>query len=141
VNQLHAVTSWEELAQWCWEQMLLLRRVWQTTPPFGTELPSTKFEKSIDSGIRSIVRSPAGSLMVPDKNKPWILARLQFGSTLLQPANLRVLELPNLSDPVDTLWFLLLAEWYKTGREFWPLVCGAVNEPDKTLSHQAALSS
>jgi hypothetical protein len=80
-----------------------------------------------------MLRSPADSLIAPDEDQPWILARLQFGSGLLQPSNVQLLRLPKLSDPVDALRFLLLEEWYDSGREFWPLVCDTINEHD-TLS-------
>ena len=82
-----------------------------------------------------MLRSPANdSLVAPEEDKPWILARLQFVAGLLQPSNVQLLGLPKLSDPVDALRFLLLAEWYESGREFWPLVCGAINEPENVLS-------
>jgi hypothetical protein len=141
VNELHDVTSWEELGQWCWVQMLSLKRAWQTALPFRTTLPSAEFEKSIDSGVRSLLRSPAGPLVAPEEDKPWILARLQFCSGLLQPCNLRLLKLPELSDPVDALGFLLLVEWYEGGRECWPLVCGAINAPHNALSCGTTLFS
>ena len=134
MNELHEVTSWEELGQWCWERMLCLRRVWQTTLPFRTELPSAKLEESIDSCIRSMLRSPDDSIFAPEEDKPWILARLQFGSALLQPSNVQLLKLPKLCDPMDALRFLLLAEWYDSGREFWPLVCGAINDQGNAFS-------
>jgi hypothetical protein len=134
VNELHEVTSWEELGQWCWVRMLCLRRIWQTAPSFRRELPSTKLERSIDSCIRSMLRSPAHSLVAPEEDKPWILARLQFGSGLVQPSNVELLRLPKLSDPVDALRFLLLEEWYDSGREFWPLVCDTINEHDNAFS-------
>jgi len=134
VNELHKVTSWEELGQWCWERMLCLRRVWQTAPPIRMELPSAKLEESIDSCIRSMLRSPNDSLFAPEEDKPWILARLQFVSALLQPTNVQVLGLPKLCDPMDALRFLLLAEWFDSGREFWPLVCDAINDHGNAFS-------
>jgi hypothetical protein len=137
VKELNEVKTWEELGQWCWKQMLFLRRVWQIAPPFRGELPSPKFEKSIDSCIGSMLRDPADSLVVPEENKPWILARLQIGSGLLQPSNVRLLRLLKLPDPMDALRFLLLAEWYDSGREFWPLVCSAINEHKNDFSCEA----
>ena len=128
------MTSWEDLGQWCWERMLCLRRVWQTAPPFRMELPAAKLEESIDSCIRSLLRSPNDSLFAPEEVKPWILARLQFGSALLQPTNVQLLRLPKLCDPMDALRFLLLAEWFDSGREFWPLVCGAMNDHSNAFS-------
>jgi hypothetical protein len=121
--------------------MLRLSRAWQTAPPFRRELPSAMFEKSIDSCIRAMLRNPAHSLVAPEEVKPWILARLQFGSGLLQPSNVRLLRLSKLSDPVDALRFLLLVEWYDSGREFWPLACDAINEPDNASSCEVALFS
>jgi hypothetical protein len=98
------------------------------------ELPSAKLEGSIDSCIRSMLRSPGDSLFAPEEDKPWILARLQFGSALLQPSNVQLLNLPKLCDPMDALRFLLLAEWYDSGREFWPLVCGVINDQGNAFS-------
>jgi hypothetical protein len=100
------------------------------------KLPSAKLEESIDSCIRSILRSSNDSLSPPEKVKPWILARLQFASALLQPSNVQLLRLPKLCDPMDALGFLLLAEWYDSGREFWPLVCGAINDQGKAFSSE-----
>ena len=99
VNKLHEVMSWEELGQWCWVQMLCLKRAWQTAPSFCGELPSAESEESIDSHVRSMLRSPEGLLVTPEENKPWILARLLFGSGLLQPRNVSLLGIPELSDP------------------------------------------
>lgn len=80
----------------------------------------------------------ADSLVVPEEDKPWILARLQFASGLLQPSNVRLLRLPRLFDPLNALRFLLLAEWHNSGRELWPSVCSAINEPDNALSCEDA---
>ena len=129
VNKLHEVTSWEQLGQWCWVQMLCLKRAWQTAPPFCEELPSADSEESIDSHVRSMLRSPRGLLVAPEENKPWILARLLFGSGLLQPRNVDLLGIPELSDPGAALRFLLLEEWYESGRDSWPFVCDAMAEP------------
>jgi len=120
--------SWEELGQWCWVQMLSLKRAWQTVPSFCGELPSPESEESIDSHIRSMLRSPEGLLVPPEENKPWILARLVFGSGLLQPRNVSLLGIRELSDPGAALRFLLLEEWYESGRDSWPFVCGAMAE-------------
>ena len=127
VNKLHEVMSWEELGQWCWVQMLRLKRAWQSAPSFCGELPSAESEESIDSHVRSMLRSP-GDFLVTEENKPWILARLLFGSGLLQPSNVSLLGIPELSDPRAALRFLLLEEWYKSGRESWPFVCDAMAE-------------
>ena len=129
VNKLHEVTSWEELGQWCWVQMLRLKRAWQSAPSFCGELPSAESEESIDSHVRSMLRSPGGLLVTPEENKPWILARLLFGSGLLQPRNVDLLGIPELSDPGAALRFLLLEEWYESGRDSWPFVCDAMAEP------------
>ena len=137
VNKLHEVRSWEELGQWCWVQMLCLKRAWQTAPSFCGELPSAESEESIDSHVRSMLRSP-GDFLVTEENKPWILARLLFGSGLLQPHNVRLLAISELSDPGAALRFLLLEEWYNSGRESWPVVCGAMAEPNNALSHETA---
>jgi hypothetical protein len=83
--------------------MLSLKRAWQTAPSFCGELPSAESEESIDSHVRSMLRSPGGLLVTPEENKPWILARFLFGAGLLQPCNLRLLELPELSDPERAL--------------------------------------
>ena len=130
VNELHEVTSWEQLGQWCWVRMLGLKQSWQSALPLRGELPSAKFEESIDSCVRSMLRRPAASLAAPEKERPWILARLQFCSGLLQPCNLRLLNMPRLLDPEGALGFLLLTEWHESGRESWPLVCDAMNEPE-----------
>jgi hypothetical protein len=131
VNELHEVTSWEQLGQWCWVQMLSLKHGWETPLSFHSDLPSPELEQSIDSCVRSMLRSPANFLVAPEQDKPWILARLQFCSGLLQPCNLRLLDMRKLADPTDALWFLLLTEWHDSGREFWPFVCDAINEPNK----------
>lgn len=138
VNKLHEVTSWEELGQWCWVQMLYLKRAWQTAPSFCEELPSAESEESIDSHVRSMLRSPESFLVIPEENKPWILARLLFGSGLLQPRNMRLLGISEFSDPGAALRFLLLEEWHDSGREFWPYVCGAMAEPNNALSCETA---
>ena len=138
VNKLHDVMSWEELGQWCWVQMLGLQRAWQNAPSFCRELPSVESEESIDGHVRSMLRSPESLLVTPEENKPWILARLLFGSGLLQPSNMRLLRIPELFDPGAALRFLLLEEWYNSGREFWPVVCGAMAEPNNALSHETA---
>lgn len=138
MNELREVTSWDQLGQWCWVQMLGLKRAWRTALPFGEELPFAECEESIDRCVRSMLRSPAQPLLAPELDKPWILARLQFGSGLLQPDNLRLLGLPKLSDPADALRFLLLTEWHASGREFWPFVCATINEPKHSLSCEAA---
>lgn len=131
VNELHEVASWEDLGQWCWRQMLCLRRAWQTTMPFPTELPSFDLEESIDSCVRLMLRRPGADQAPIEEVKPWILARLQFCSGLLQPCNLQLLKIPRLVDPEGALWFLLLREWHESGREFWPLICDVVNQPGK----------
>jgi len=118
--------------------MLCLKRAWQTAPSFCGELPSAESEESIDSHVRSMLRSPGDFLVTSEENKPWILARLLFGSGLLQPSNVRLLKIPELSDPGAALRFLLLEEWYNSGREFWPVVCGAMAEPNNALSREAA---
>ena len=82
---------------------------------------------------------PAASLAVIEDVKPWVLARLQFCSGLLQPCNLRLLKMPRLVDPEDALWFLLLTEWHESGREFWPVVCDAFAEPNDAESCAASL--
>ena len=138
VNKLHEVTSWEELGQWCWMQMLYLKRAWQSVPSFCEELPSAESEESIDSHVRSMLRSPESFLVIPEENKPWILARLLFGSGLLQPRNVRLLGISEFSDPGAALRFLLLEEWHDSGREFWPYVCSAMAEPDNALSCETA---
>jgi hypothetical protein len=140
VNKLQEVTSWEELGQWCWVQMLSLKRAWQTAPSFCSELPSAESEELIDRHVRSMLRSPESFLVTPEENKPWILARLLFGSGLLQPDNVRLLGISELFDPAAALRFLLLEEWYDSGREFWPLVCGAMTEPNNALSCESASS-
>ena len=137
VNKLQEVTTWEELGQWCWVQMLCLKRAWQTAPSFCGELPSAESEESIDSHVRSMLRSP-GDFLVTEENKPWILARLLFGSGLLQPHNVRLLGISELSDPGAALRFLLLEEWYNSGRESWPSVCGAMAEPNNALPCEVA---
>ena len=138
MNKLHEVMSWEELGQWCWVQMLCLKRAWQTAPSFCGELPSAEFEESIDSDVRSMLHSPESFLVAPEENKPWILARLLFGSGLLQPGNVRFLGISELSDPAAALGFLLLEEWYDSGRESWPFVCDAMAEPSNALSCETA---
>jgi hypothetical protein len=47
--------------------------------------------------------------------------------------------MPKLADPTDALWFLLLTEWHDSGREFWPFVCDAINEPNNAVNSEAAL--
>jgi len=138
MNKLHEVTSWEGLGQWCWVQMLCLKRAWQTAPSFSEELPSAESEESIDSHVRSMLRSPESFLVTPEENKPWILARLLFGSGLLQPCNVRLLGISELSDPRAALRFLLLEEWHHSGRESWPVVCGAMGEPNNALPSEMA---
>ena len=59
------------------------------------------------------------------------------GTGLLQPCNVRLLTLPKLLDPVNALQFLLLVEWYESGREFWPLVCDTIFSSKKVLNYQA----
>ena len=85
-----------------------------------------------------MLRSPETFRFTPEENKPWILARLLFGSGLLQPRNVRFLGIPELSDPGAALHFLLLEEWYDSGRESWPIVCGAMAEPENALSREMA---
>ena len=118
--------------------MLSLKREWQNTPSFRTELPSAESEESIDNHVRSMLGSPESFPFTPDENKPWILARLLFGSGLLQPRNVRFLGIPELSDPGAALKFLLLEEWYDSGRDSWPVVCGAMVEPGNALSCETA---
>ena len=134
MNKLHEVKSWEDLGQWCWVQMLSLKRAWQNVPSFCQELPSAESEESIDGQVRSMLHSPEGLLFTPEENKPWILARLLFGSGLLQPRNVSLLGISELSDPGAALRFLLLEEWYESGRESWPFVCGAMAEANGALS-------
>ena len=85
-----------------------------------------------------MLRSPGDFLVTSEENKRWILARLLFGSGLLQPSNVRLLKIPELSDPGAALRFLLLEEWYNSGREFWPVVCGVMAEPNNILSPATA---
>jgi hypothetical protein len=139
VNQLHKVASWEDLGQWCWERMLDLKRAWQTALPFQRDLPSVELEQSVDGCIRFMLCNPTDFLATREEDKPWILARLQFGSGLLQPRNLELLGIPHLSDPADSLRFLLLEEWYGSGREFWPLVCRAIAESNGPQSCEPSL--
>ena len=95
------------------------------------ELPSAQVEESIDNNVRSMLCVAATFVDLPEENKPWILDRLLFGSGLLQPCNLRLLEVPELSDPAHALRFILLEEWHNSGRDFWPLVCDTIEEPNK----------
>jgi hypothetical protein len=131
VNELQKVASWEDLGQWCWERMLDLERSWQIELPFRGDLPSPERERSIDCSMRSMLRDSADFPETPEEDKPWILARFQFASGLLQPCNLELLRMPDLFDPAEGLQFFLLEEWYGSGREFWPLVCRAITEPDR----------
>jgi hypothetical protein len=85
-----------------------------------------------------MLRSPESFLVMPEENKPWILARLLFGSGLLQPRNLRLLGISELSDPGAALRFLLLEEWHHSGRESWPVVCGAMGERNNALPCEMA---
>ena len=85
-----------------------------------------------------MLRSPESFLVTPEENKPWILARLLFGSGLLQPRNVHLLGISELSDPGAALRFLLLEEWHHSGRESWPSVCGAMAEPNNALSCERA---
>jgi len=55
VNELHEVMSWEELGQWCWVQMLRLKRAWQSAPSFCGELPSAESEESSGPQIQQIM--------------------------------------------------------------------------------------
>jgi hypothetical protein len=109
--------------------MLGLKQSWQSALPLGGELPSAKFEESIDSCIGLALRRSGASQAALEEVKPWILARLQFCSGLLQPCNLQLLKIPKLVDPEDALWFLLLREWHESGREFWPLISDVMAEP------------
>lgn len=121
--------------------MLDLERSWQIALPLRGDLPSGEREQSIDSCVRLMLRRPTASLPAPEGHKPWILARLQFVSGLLQPSNVWLLGIPELADPADALRFLLLEEWYDSGRELWPLICEAIAKPDHTLNREVALFS
>ena len=122
MDELNEVASWEELGQWCWVQMLCLKRSWQTELPTRCGLPTAEFEESIDAGIRRLLHTRDQPVDATAEDQPWILARLQFGSGLLQPKNLRLLKIPKLIHSVDALCFLLLEEWYDSGRELWPVL-------------------
>jgi hypothetical protein len=139
VNELHEVKSWEQLGQWCWVRMLALKQSWRSALPLRGDLPSAQFEESIDSCVKLMLLRPGASLGAREEAKPWILARLQFCSGLLQPCNLRRLRMPRLIDPENALWFLLLTEWHESGREFWPVVCDAIAEPINAESCAASL--
>jgi hypothetical protein len=54
---------------------------------------------------------------------------------LLQPCNLRLLEIPKLSNPTNAIRFILFEEWYKSGRDFWACIYDALNEPKKAHGH------
>ena len=130
-THVQEVTSWEELGQWCWVQMLFLKCAWQSAPFFCRELPSVESEKSIDNDVKSMLCNPANCAGMSEESKPWILKRLLFGSGLLQPCVLRLLDIPNLSNPTNALRFILLEEWYNSGRDVWTGICDVINDPRK----------
>jgi len=111
---------WSELGQWCWTQMLALKRVWKVDLPCDERMPSPELEKLIDRSVSRLLHDPEKHSGTPNEHRPWVLARFVFGSGLLQPRNLRLLEIRAPSEPSQALGFLLREEWHQTGRERWP---------------------
>src|SRR3982751_4909074 len=124
MQALTKVSPWSGLGQWCWIQMLSLKNLWQIELPCQKATPHVDREESVERSVNRLLHDWHNYCDIPSDDRPWVLARLMFVSGLLQPDNLRLLELRDPADSANALQLLLGAGWHQAGRELWRSLTG-----------------